>query len=103
MKIFVIAGDISAEQYALQYMQAIPNGPHEYKGIGGKLLRAHGLEITQDNTNLSVIGIVEVIKKFAFFKSVLKNTEENILSCQPDLILMVDFPGFNLALLKRIS
>ena len=66
MKIFVIAGDISAEQYALQYMQAMPNGPHEYRGIGGKTLQTHGLEITQDNTGLSIIGIVEIIKKLFF-------------------------------------
>ena len=84
-------------------MQSIPNGPHQFKGIGGQLLQENGLEIIQENTHLSVIGIVEIFKKFSFFKSVLKKTQEEITAWQPDLILMIDFPGFNLALLKRIA
>ena len=61
-----------------------------------------GLTLTHNITELSVIGVIEVIKHYPrirrVYNSVLKNVKEN----RPDAVVFIDYPGFNLALAKKL-
>ncbi|MFH0880844.1 MAG: lipid-A-disaccharide synthase, partial [Lentisphaerota bacterium] len=65
-------------------------------GIGGDELRAEGVEILHDVREMAVLGIVEVLRRYSFFKRVFNEMLAYAEERHPDLVLLVDYPGFNL-------
>ena len=74
-----------------------------FAGIGGAKMTATGLKSLEDITKLAVIGFVEVIKHLSFFRKLAARVLEEIKSIQPIQIILIDYPGFNLRLAKKIK
>lgn len=70
-------------------------------GMGGPLMAAEGVDILYDPTTKGTIGFVEVLKNYRFFKRLLDQFESVWKNDRPDLVIWVDFGGFNLALAER--
>lgn len=68
--------------------------PHFF-GAGGPKMAAAGVELTFDMTRHSVIGISEALKKYLEFRRMLRQLVKLALRRQPDVIICVDFHGFN--------
>ena len=75
----------------------------EFTGIGGQNMTRAGLKSLEDIEKLSVMGFAEVIKHLFFFSNLANRIIEEIKSVQPIQIILIDYPGFNLRLAKKIK
>lgn len=76
----------------------------EFVGIGGEAMRAQGLNVWHDYHELAVMGLVEVLKHLPRLLRLRKSLRERLLAYQPDVVIGIDAPDFNLGLerwLKR--
>ena len=86
----------------MQSIQAVePNAT--FIGIGGEKMTETGLNSLEDIAKLAVMGFVEVIKHLSFFRKLTDRILEEIKSVQPIQIILIDYPGFNLRLAKKIK
>ena len=102
IKIFVVAGEPSGDMHGAILMQKLkklqPN--IQFLGIGGKKMQAEGLNSIIPIEKISVIGIVEVLKKMSTFLKLKKQCENILLNEKIDCFVPIDYPGFNLKLAK---
>ncbi len=96
--VLVIAGEISGDMHAARVIESLRERTSEveYWGIGGDELRAAGVEIQYDVRDMAVLGLWEVIKRYAFFRRVFHDMLARLDERKPDAVLLVDYPGFNL-------
>jgi lipid-A-disaccharide synthase len=103
--ILVVAGEVSGDLHAAKVVQAVKaRSPGTvFWGIGGDDLRAEEVELLQHTDRMSVMGLVEVLKQYRFFKGVLKQVLAEVDKRRPDAALLVDYPGFNLRLAGELK
>jgi lipid-A-disaccharide synthase len=70
-------------------------------GMGGETMASAGVEILQDIANLAVMGIVEVLGRLWDIRQAMLKLTEQFTSRPPDLLILIDYPGFNLILAKK--
>ncbi len=101
-KIFIITGELSGEIHAANLVKALKKKDKNLKfyAVGSELLKKNGCEIVEDYKHISIIGFSEVISKYFIIKKVFKKIYDFIDTQKPDLIITVDFPGFNLRVAK---
>ncbi len=102
-KIMVIAGEASGDLHGARLVAAIkakhPN--YIFYGMGGQELRAQGVEILFDAAKIAVVGIIEVITHLKDILCAQKVLRQKMQSSRPDLLIIIDFPDFNLLLAKK--
>ncbi|NPA33327.1 MAG: lipid-A-disaccharide synthase [Chlorobi bacterium] len=104
MKIWVSAGELSGDLRASEVIESIQQLTNvSLKGIGGQNLLNLGLQPLETIDNLGHVGFVEVIKHIPFYLKLLRRAKDDILSWQPNVVLLVDYPGFNMRLLKSVG
>lgn len=104
LRIFIVAGEASGDLHAAPLMEAIREAsdrPVIFRGIGGDNMKEAGQEQLLHCDSIAVIGFWEVIKRIRFFARLLNRMEEEIKEWKPDILLTVDYPGFNLRLAAR--
>jgi lipid-A-disaccharide synthase len=103
-KIFVVAGEASGDANGAELVSEILklNNSISFSGIGGAKLRDKNVNIIHEYSLINFIGFSNVIKNIAKIKSVLKNTVDYIKKTNPGMIVLIDFPGFNLKLAETI-
>ena len=92
LKIFIIAGEVSGDVLGAKIMHEMPNV--EFVGIGGTNMTAAGLHPIFPMSDLSVMGIIEVLAHAKTLKARIKQTISEILKEKPDIVLTIDSPGF---------
>lgn len=104
-KILIVAGEASGDLHAAHLIKALRSkDPHiEIFGIGGKKMEEAGAEIIYDIVELAVVGFVEVIKHFRTFKRMLEKLLMLLETRKPDVVILVDYPGFNLRFAKYVN
>ena len=102
---FIIAGEQSADNHGALLMAAMlaQNPDIEFRGIGGRKMIKAGLNTLEDIEKMAVMGFVEVIRNLHFFRNVTLKVLGEIDNCQPKQIILIDYPGFNLRLAKKIK
>ena len=75
----------------------------EFFGAGGPAMAAAGVDLAFDLTAHSVIGLADVLKNYSEFKRLFEQLVELAVSRQPDVIICVDFSGFNRRLAHAIK
>ena len=102
---FIIAGEQSADNHGALLMEAMlaQNPEIEFKGIGGKKMTNAGLNSIEDIDKLAVMGFVEVIRHLVFFRKLTERVLSEIEKESPNQIILIDYPGFNLRLAKKIK
>ena len=102
-RIVIVAGEASGDAHAGRMIAALKaRRPEiEVSGIGGDALRQAGTEIFTDFRELAVMGLVEVLKRYREIKAVFNQLVERLRQEKPDLLILVDYPGFNLKLAKQ--
>lgn len=101
MKIMISVGEASGDMHAANVLQKLNNNGNkniEAFGMGGKRLRACGMELLVDNQHHSVMGLVEVLNKYPQLRANLTTLKKALRERQPDLLLVVDYPHFNMKL-----
>jgi len=98
--VLVIAGEASGDEHAARLIRGLKAKRPGLRvaTLGGPELKAAGAQLIFDLSAHGVIGLVEVLKNYSFFKSIFDQTLAWIEKHQPRAILLVDYPGFNLRL-----
>ena len=96
--VLVIAGEVSGDQRAAEVVRAVhARRPDvQFWGIGGPEMRAAGVETLHDIREMAVMGLVEVLRRYGFFRRVFHEMLDAAKARRPDAVLLVDYPGFNL-------
>jgi lipid-A-disaccharide synthase len=71
-----------------------------FYGVGGRNLQAAGVELTADAAEMAVVGLTEVVSKLGFILKVLAQLKASLKKDRPDLLILIDYPDFNLPLAK---
>lgn len=99
--IFIISGEFSGELHAARLVESLKNvHPLHITAVGSNKLREAGAEIVYDYRDISVMGLSEVVSKILHLKRAFSIVKEHIRKTRPALIILVDFPGFNLRMAR---
>lgn len=103
MKIAVVAGEASGDLHASEVVRELNAlDPHlQTFGIGGDLLAAEGMTLLHHARELGIVGLFNVLRHLPMFRRVFAELIERIERERPDLVLLVDYPGFNLRVAKK--
>ena len=98
--IMIVAGEASGDLHGANLMRAYRAKDVEtvFSGIGGHAMREEGLRVAVEAETLSVVGITEVIAKLPVIFRGMAAAKNIILEDKPDLLILIDFPDFNLRL-----
>ena len=99
----IIAGEVSGDMHAAETVAALKRTLPDIEvfGIGGEHMRAVGVETLHDVKEMAVMGFAEVLRRFGFFRRVFHEMLDVARTRQPDAVLLVDYPGFNLRFAAR--
>ncbi len=104
-RIFIIAGESSGDIYGSYLIklikQAAPN--MEIEAWGGDKMEAAGAQLKTHIRDLSIMGIVEVIKNITTIKKLLNKCKNDISRFKPEAVIFIDYPGFNLRMAKWVK
>lgn len=100
LSIMVSAGEASGDSHASHALQALTDSGVSFTsfGMGAGALQGSGTELIVDCRDLAVIGIVDVVLNYHKFLKRLKLLRTCMAQRKPDLLLIVDYPDFNLKL-----
>ena len=103
--VLVIAGEHSGDEQASRMIaSALKKNPDlRVCAFGGEQLAKVGAQLLFDMTSFSVVGFVEVVKNYGFFKKLLEAVADWICQYKPKKVCFVDYPGFNLHLAKILK
>lgn len=97
------SGDLHAAELLAAFFQVEVRDEWAVHGLGGpELSRAYGEPIEDWVEEAAVIGFTEVIKKYGWFRQKFAETLARIETIKPELVILVDYPGFNLRLAKAL-
>ena len=98
MKYYIIAGEASGDLHGSNLIREIKKKDSHavVRGWGGGLMQSAGAEIVKDYRYLAFMGFTEVIRNLPTILKNIKFCKSDILQFQPDAIIFIDYPGFNL-------
>lgn len=101
-KIMIIAGEASGDLHGSGLVRELlkKEPALEIFGVGGDKMKQQGVHLFYHINEMSVLGIIDVIKRFGFFRKVYKNLVNTLKSKKPDVLILIDYPGLNLKLAK---
>lgn len=104
-KIFIVACEASGDLHGAHLVKELKaqRSGVELQGIGGPLMAQAGVEVLEDMTKISALGLGDVLRQYFVYLKIFNNTLAAIEKFQPDAIVLLDSPAFNLRLAKKIS
>jgi lipid-A-disaccharide synthase len=98
MKYYIIAGEASGDLHASNLMKEINllDENANFRCWGGDLMKSEGAELVKHYKELAFMGFLEVIQNIRTIKRNFKICKSDLLNYQPDILILVDYPGFNL-------
>ena len=104
MKYYLIAGEASGDLHASHLMQALKQRDSEadFRFFGGDLMAAVGGTRVRHYRELAYMGFIPVLLHLRTILKNMKMCKEDIDQWQPDVVILVDYPGFNLNIAKYI-
>lgn len=103
-RVFLVAGEASGDKLGAAVMQGLKalRADVSFAGVGGPLMEAEGLASIFDMSELSIMGLAEVIPKY---RALVRRKDETVhaaLDTRPDVLLTIDSPGFCLRVAKDL-
>lgn len=98
----IVTGEASGDLHGAHVVREIKKRfPTAYcYGVGGTKMQQQGVEILTNVSELSVVGLAEVLKHYPRLRGILNKTNNTIKTKNPDLLILIDSPDFNLPLAK---
>ncbi|NVO55186.1 lipid-A-disaccharide synthase [Rhodobacteraceae bacterium B1Z28] len=105
MRVFLVAGEPSGDRLGAALMEGLKSLVQgvEFDGVGGPLMQAQGLSSRFPMSELSVMGLVEVLPKFFHLKRRITETAQAVLDTRPDVLITIDSPDFSLRVAKIVK
>ena len=103
-KIFIIAGEASGDSHAGEAVRKLKklNSGIQIYGIGGSSLEKQGVELLFHYREVNYIGFTAVLKNLSAIKKRLREAVGKVRELEPDIIILVDFPGFNIRFAEEV-
>jgi lipid-A-disaccharide synthase len=104
LSVFVIAGEESGDQLGARLMEALTQkfGEVEFQGVGGPRMAGMGLESLFPMGEISLHGLTQIIVRVPALIRRIGSTAEAIAAARPDVLVLIDVPGFNLRVGKAL-
>jgi len=104
-EVFILAGEASGDVKGGGLVEAALRLSPDVRfwGVGGRRMRAAGVDILIDSEELSVNGVVEVIAHARSIWYIYRRLREALAARKPDLVVLIDFPDFNLFFARRVN
>lgn len=98
MKYYLVAGEASGDLHGANLMKAIKaeDESASFRYYGGDKMQAEGGELRKHYAEMAFMGFTEVLLNLRTIFRNLKACKEDILAAHPDVLILIDFPGFNL-------
>ena len=98
MKYYLIAGERSGDLHGANLMKGIlqHDPAAEFRAWGGDLMQQKGATLVTHYTDMAFMGFLEVVKNLPTILGFLKKCKSDLLEFQPDVLILIDYPGFNL-------
>ena len=105
MKYYLIAGEASGDLHASHLMRALKEHDQQadFRFFGGDMMAAGGGTRVKHYRELAYMGIVPVLLHLPTILRNMKRCKQDILQWQPDVVILVDYPGFNLKIAKFVK
>ena len=103
LKIFIVAGEESGDLHGSKLVHAINKHTTniQFTGHGGDRMANENVQIIEHVDDLAIIGFVEVIKHLPYMFKVMGSTVNWLRENNPDRLILIDYPGFNLRLARE--
>ena len=108
-KIMIVAGETSGDIHAAKVVKALKEQAKkracqlEFVGMGFDAMRQAGVRPLVDASGMAVVGLLEVAKNIVRLHAVYRRIKKALAQERPDLLILVDYPGFNLRLAKKAN
>jgi lipid-A-disaccharide synthase len=101
--VMIVAGEASGDIYGAHFVYAMRDLDPDitFCGIGGPKMERAGVGVLHHASELSVVGFTEILPRIRYISRVLKELKQLLKQSPPDLLVLIDYPGFNLNLAKR--
>src|SRR5690554_7007614 len=98
MKYYIIAGEASGDLHASNLMKQLKliDAEADFRFWGGDLMQSQGGTLVKHYRDLAFMGFLEVLLNLGTILKNIKFCKKDIANYQPDAIIFVDYPGFNL-------
>lgn len=98
MKYFLVAGEASGDLHGSNLMKELKlaDGNAEFRFFGGELMQSVGGELIKHYREMAFMGFVNVLLNLKTISNNLEICKLSLLEFQPDVIILIDYPGFNL-------
>lgn len=105
MKYYLIVGEASGDLHASNLMLALKKEDYEaeFRFFGGDLMSAQGGTCVKHYKELAYMGFIPVLMHLRTIFANMKRCKEDIVSYAPDVVILVDYPGFNLSIAKFVK
>lgn len=102
MKYFIVAGEASGDLHASNLMKGIKkNDPDaQFLYFGGDLMAEQGGTLIKHYRDMAFMGFLEVLLNLRTIKANMELCKQSIVEYKPDIVILVDYPGFNLRIAK---
>ena len=100
--VYIVCGEASGDLHAANLVAAWKkiNPQLQFKGWGGDRLAAQGVTIEQHISAMSFMGFLEVLLNIKTINGQFKQLKQSLLAQKPDVLVLVDYPGFNLRMAR---
>ena len=98
MKYYVIAGEASGDLHWSNLIRALKtkDSKADFRGWGGDLMQAQGMDLVTHYKDLAFMGFIEVLFNLKTILKNIKRCKSDVLNYKPDALILVDYPGFNM-------
>ena len=105
MKYYLIAGEASGDLHASNLIRALKacDAEAEFRFFGGDLMQAVGGTLVKHYRDLAYMGFIQVALHAGTIMRGMKQCKEDIVAWHPDVVILVDYPGFNLKIAKYVK
>ena len=102
MKYFIIAGEASGDLHASHLMRELKKGDSnaDFTFFGGDLMSSEGGTLLKHYREMAFMGLIPVLFNLDKIRRNFKLAEQKLLEFNPDVLILVDYPGFNLRMAK---
>jgi lipid-A-disaccharide synthase len=103
-RFFIVAGEVSGDQHGATLMAAMHrmDPSIRFAGIGGASMKEMGMDCLYHSEDMALVGFSEVLKHVPFLIKALRRTIRFIQTWDPERVILIDYPGFNLRLARHI-
>lgn len=104
-RLFFVAGEASGDTHGANLIRALQDQCPEIacEGLGGQAMAAAGMALRHDLAGQAIMGFTEVVKHFGAIRRLFLDTVAHIEQARPDAVVLIDYPGFNIRLAKRVK